>query len=172
MSRLAPVTGRGKPLAVRGVARARGNPRIPPRFSNSHRQSPAAPEVLSKPDVSVKPQTLFDILAAEPSKFGGTDIERAMDNAAKRLGYEFDDAQVPVQLTMSGSYTVIDRVRYRPRVAFYIDGIQHDIRTDAESKDWIQKLDLEQQGWKVIRVHWTDIKRDPIGAARSVLYVV
>jgi very-short-patch-repair endonuclease len=134
--------------------------------------------VLSKPDVTVKPRTLFDRLAFNEdgserrSKFGGTDIERAMDNAAELLGYEFDAAQVPVQLPMTGSYTVIDRVRYKPRVAVYIDGIQHDIRIDAESKDFLQKLDLEQQGWKVIRLHWKDIKRDPMSAARSVLYVV
>jgi very-short-patch-repair endonuclease len=54
----------------------------------------------------------------------------------------------------------------------YIDGIQHDIRIDAEAQDFIQKLDLEHQGWKVIRVHWKDIMRDPLGAARSVLFVI
>jgi very-short-patch-repair endonuclease len=162
---------RGKTLGVRGAIRGR-NPRLPPRAENSRPQRPAAPEILSKPDVTVKPLTLFDVLAAEPSKFGGTDIERVMDNAAKRLGYEFDDAQVPVSLPMTGSYTVIDRVRYKPRVAVYIDGIQHDLRGDAEAQDFLQKIALEGEGWKVIRVHWKDIKRDPIGAARSVLYVV
>jgi very-short-patch-repair endonuclease len=162
----------GRPLRVRGVSRAGGNPRLPPRVENSRPQRFAASEILSRPDVTVKPQTLFDVLAAEPSKFGGTDIERVMDNAAKRLGYEFEAAQWVVNLPMSGSYTVIDRVRFNPRVAVYIDGIQHDIRIDAEAKDFIQKIALEHLGWKVIRVHWKDIKRDPIGAARSVLYVV
>jgi very-short-patch-repair endonuclease len=161
----------GKALRVRGVSRLR-NPRLPPRVENSRPQRFAASEILSRPDVTVKPQTLFDVLAAEPSKFGGTDIERVMDNAAKRLGYEFEAAQYVVNLPMSGSYTVIDRVRFNPRVAVYIDGIQHDIRIDAEAKDFIQKIALEHLGWKVIRVHWKDIKRDPIGAARSVLYVV
>jgi very-short-patch-repair endonuclease len=161
----------GRPLRVRGVSRLR-NPRLPPRVENSRPQRFAASEILSRPDVTVKPQTLFDVLAAEPSKFGGTDIERVMDNAAKRLGYEFEAAQYVVNLPMSGSYTVIDRVRFNPRVAVYIDGIQHDIRIDAEAKDFIQKIALEHLGWKVIRVHWKDIKRDPIGAARSVLYVV
>jgi very-short-patch-repair endonuclease len=161
----------GKALRVRGVSRLR-NPRLPPRVENSRPQRFAASEILSRPDVTVKPQTLFDVLAAEPSKFGGTDIERVMDNAAKRLGYEFEAAQWVVNLPMSGSYTVIDRVRFNPRVAVYIDGIQHDIRIDAEAKDFIQKIALEHLGWKVIRVHWKDIKRDPIGAARSVLYVV
>jgi very-short-patch-repair endonuclease len=161
----------GRPLRVRGVTRLR-NPRLPPRVENSRPQRFAASEILSRPDVTVKPQTLFDVLAAEPSKFGGTDIERVMDNAAKRLGYEFEAAQWVVNLPMSGSYTVIDRVRFNPRVAVYIDGIQHDIRIDAEAKDFIQKIALEHLGWKVIRVHWKDIKRDPIGAARSVLYVV
>jgi very-short-patch-repair endonuclease len=161
----------GKALRVRGVTRLR-NPRLPPRVENSRPQRFAASEILSRPDVTVKPQTLFDVLAAEPSKFGGTDIERVMDNAAKRLGYEFEAAQWVVNLPMSGSYTVIDRVRFNPRVAVYIDGIQHDIRIDAEAKDFIQKIALEHLGWKVIRVHWKDIKRDPIGAARSVLYVV
>jgi very-short-patch-repair endonuclease len=156
---------------VRGVSRLR-NPRLPPRVENSRPQRFAASEILSRPDVTVKPQTLFDVLAAEPSKFGGTDIERVMDNAAALLGYEFDAAQYVVNLPMSGSYTVIDRVRFNPRVAVYIDGIQHDIRIDAEAKDFIQKIALEHLGWKVIRVHWKDIKRDPIGAARSVLYVV
>lgn len=164
--------GRGRTLVVRGATQAGGNPRLPPPVLNSRRQRSAAPKVLSTPDVTVKPQTLFEVLAAEPSKWGGTDIERAMDNAAKRLGYEFDDAQVPVNLPMSGSYTVIDRVRYRPRTAVYIDGIQHDLRADAEAQDFIQKIALEGEGWKVIRVHWKDIMRDPIGAARSVLYVV
>jgi very-short-patch-repair endonuclease len=167
-TRLAP---RGRPLAVRGAALAGGNPRIPPRFENSRRQRSAAPAELSRLDVTRKPQTLFDVLAAEPSKWGGTDIERVMDNAAKRLGYEFDGAQWVVNLPMTGSYTVIDRVRFRPRVAVYIDGIQHDIRIDAEAQDFLQKLDLEHQGWKVIRVHWKDIMRDPIGAARSVMFV-
>jgi very-short-patch-repair endonuclease len=161
----------GKALRVRGVSRLR-NPRLPPRVENSRPQRFAASEILSRPDVTVKPQTLFDVLAAEPSKFGGTDIERVMDNAAKRLGYEFEAAQWVVNLPMSGSYTVIDRVRFNPRVAVYIDGIQHDIRIDAEAQDFIQKIALEHLGWKVIRVHWKDIKRDPIGAARSVLYVV
>jgi very-short-patch-repair endonuclease len=161
----------GKALRVRGVSRLR-NPRLPPRVENSRPQRFAASEILSRPDVEVKPQTLFDVLAAEPSKFGGTDIERVMDNAAKRLGYEFEAAQWVVNLPMSGSYTVIDRVRFNPRVAVYIDGIQHDIRIDAEAQDFIQKIALEHLGWKVIRVHWKDIKRDPIGAARSVLYVV
>jgi very-short-patch-repair endonuclease len=161
----------GKALRVRGVSRLR-NPRLPPRVENSRPQRFAASEILSRPDVTVKPQTLFDVLAAEPSKFGGTDIERVMDNAAKRLGYEFEAAQWVVNLPMSGSYTVIDRVRFNPRVAVYIDGIQHDIRIDAEAKDFIQKIALEHLGWKVIRVHWKDIRRDPIGAARSVLYVV
>jgi very-short-patch-repair endonuclease len=161
----------GRPLRVRGVSRLR-NPRLPPRVENSRPQRFAASEILSRPDVTVKPQTLFDVLAAEPSKFGGTDIERVMDNAAKRLGYEFEAAQYVVNLPMSGSYTVIDRVRFNPRVAVYIDGIQHDIRIDAEAKDFIQKIALEHLGWKVIRVHWKDIRRDPIGAARSVLYVV
>jgi very-short-patch-repair endonuclease len=161
----------GKALRVRGVSRLR-NPRLPPRVENSRPQRFAASEILSRPDVTVKPQTLFDVLAAEPSKFGGTDIERVMDNAAALLGYEFDAAQYVVNLPMSGSYTVIDRVRFNPRVAVYIDGIQHDIRIDAEAKDFIQKIALEHLGWKVIRVHWKDIKRDPIGAARSVLYVV
>jgi very-short-patch-repair endonuclease len=161
----------GKALRVRGVSRLR-NPRLPPRVENSRPQRFAASEILSRPDVTVKPQTLFDVLAAEPSKFGGTDIERVMDQAAALLGYEFEAAQWVVNLPMSGSYTVIDRVRFNPRVAVYIDGIQHDIRIDAEAKDFIQKIALEHLGWKVIRVHWKDIKRDPIGAARSVLYVV
>jgi very-short-patch-repair endonuclease len=167
----------GRPLRVRGVSRLR-NPRLPPRVENSRPQRFAASEILSRPDVTVKPRTLFDELAfnedgsERPSKFGGTDIERVMDQAAALLGYEFEAAQYVVNLPMSGSYTVIDRVRFNPRVAVYIDGIQHDIRIDAEAQDFIQKLALEDLGWKVIRVHWKDIKRDPIGAARSVLYVV
>ena len=169
---------RGSRLAVRGTALAGGNPRIPPRFSNSRRQSrTATPDVLSRPDVTRKPVTLYDTLAGTsdnpaPSKFGGTTLERAVDNAAAMVGYEFDGAQWNVQLPMSGSYTVIDRVRFRPRVAVYIDGPQHDFRIDAEAQDFIQKLDLEHQGWKVIRLNWKDVQRDPLGAARSVLYVI
>jgi very-short-patch-repair endonuclease len=166
-------------LAVRGNAKRgfgrnqRSNPRLsPPRTSPASRRQRLAPEELSKPDVTTKPQTKFDVLAGKPSKFGGTDIERAMDNAAAELGYEFDGAQWIVQLGMTGSYTVIDRVRFHPRVAVYIDGIQHDIRIDAEAQDFLQKLALESEGWKVIRVHWKDIQRDPISAARSVLYVI
>ena len=174
MSRL---FGRGGALGVRVNAKRvssrgqRSNPRLPPRAEGSRPQRPATPEVLSAPDVTLKPQTLFDVLAGKPSKFGGTDLERAVDNAAAELGYEFDGAQWYVQLPMSGSYTVIDRVRFHPLVAVYIDGIQHDLRSDAEAQDFIQKLGLEAEGWKVIRLHWKDIQRDPIGAARSVLYV-
>lgn len=168
----------GRTLTVRGKALAGGNPRIPPRFVNSHRQRSASkPEELSRPDVTVKPITLYDTLAGTtenpaPSKFGGTTLERAVDNAAAMVGYEFDAAQWVVQLPMTGSYTVIDRVRFSPRVAVYIDGPQHDFRISAEAQDFLQKLDLEQQGWKVIRLNWKDIVRDPLSAARSVLYVV
>ena len=167
----------GRTLVVRGADRKR-NPRLPPQVANSRRQRSAAkPEELSRPDVTVKPVTLYDTLAGTsenpaPSKFGGTTLERAVDNAAAMVGYEFDAAQWNVDLPMSGSYTVIDRVRFSPRVAVYIDGIQHDIRVDAEAKDFLQKLDLEHQGWKVIRLNWKDIVRDPLGAARSVLYVI
>lgn len=157
---------------MRAVRVQRGNPRLPPRAEGSRPQLRAAPDELSRPDVTRKPLTKFDQLAAKPSKFGGTDLERAIDNAAAELGYAFDGAQWYVQLPMSGSYTIIDRVRFRPLVAVYIDGIQHDLRADAEAQDFIQKIALEAEGWKVIRLHWRDIQRDPIGAARSVLYVL
>lgn len=172
-----PRLGRIKPLAVRGAVRKR-NPSVPPRRANSRRQRPAAPAELSRPDVKLKPRTKFDTLAfnddgsERSSRFGGTDIERAMDNAAAELGFAYDAAQFVVQLPMSGSYTVIDRVNFKPLVAIYLDGIQHDIRPDAEAQDFIQKIALEGEGWKVLRLNWRDIKRDPIGAARSTLYVV
>jgi very-short-patch-repair endonuclease len=168
----------GRTLRVRGVAPFGGNPRVPPRRANSRSQrSTSQPEVLSRPDVTVKPQTLFEILGGTsenpaPSKFGGTTLERVVDNAAARLGFEFDQDQWIVQLPMTGSYTVIDRVRFHPRVAVYIDGIQHDLRADAEAQDFLQKLALEHLGWKVIRLNWKDLKRDPIGTVRGVLYVI
>lgn len=169
----------GKRLVVRGQAK-RVSSRVqrggasPPRRSTSRHQSPA---VLSTPDVTRKPLTLVEVLGGTsdnpaPSKFGGTTLERAIDNAAARLGYEFDNAQWVQQLPINGSYTIIDRVRYTPKVAVYIDGPQHDLRTDAEAQDWIQKLGLEDLGWAVLRLNWKDIMRDPISEARKVLFVV
>jgi very-short-patch-repair endonuclease len=93
-----------------------------------------------------------------------------MDNAAAELGYAFDGAQWIVNLVINGSYTVIDRVRFHPRVAVYLDGIQHEIREAADPQDMLQQLDLENQGWIVVRVKDADIKRDPIGEARKVMY--
>jgi len=124
-----------------------------------------------------KPETKFAQLAwldaakkiPRPSKFGGTDLERAADNAAAELGYEFDYAQVIIPLEMTGSYTVVDRLK-SPRILVYMDGVQHSLRLDAEQQDWIQKIALESMHYTVLRIDYTEMLSDPIEAMRRVLY--
>ena len=173
MSRL-DVVRRG---SVRARRDSRKSARLTPLVSPPSRSHPAAPKQLSRPDVSIKPLTLFEVLGGTsdnpaPSKWGGTTLERCIDNAAARLGYSFDAAQWVVNLTINGSYTVIDRVLFRPRTAVYIDGIEHDIRESADPKDLLQDMELRSEKWLVIRLNWKDIQRDPIGAARSVLFAI
>lgn len=169
---------RGKSGAVRGKAH-RGNPRLssPPTKRNSHRSRPATKTPLTSPDVKTHRQTKFERLAfnddgtPRASKFGGTDIERASDNAAAELGFQFDKAQVYVALVMNGSYTVVDRF-LAPNTMIYLDGIQHDLRLDAVQQDFIQKVALESLGYKVVRLKDKDLKRDPLGTVRGILYAV
>jgi hypothetical protein len=132
---------------------------------------------LSALDVTIQPLTLYEILAGTaqnpaPSKFGGTTLERAADNAAARLGWEFDAAQWTVDTAINGSYTVIDRVLFHPRTAVYLDGPQHQIREAADPKDMLQKIDLESQGWIVVRITETEMQRDPLGSIQKVLYAL
>lgn len=169
---------RGRVRGVRGGRSSKANPRLftpPPSDANPRASHSAAPLVLSRPDVTVTSLSLYDILAGTsqnpaPSKFGGTTLERAADNAAKMLGWEFDAAQWVVDTVINGSYTVIDRVLFHPRTAVYLDGIQHQIREAADPQDMLQKLDLESQGWIVIRITEVEMRRDPLGSIQQVLY--
>lgn len=167
-ARLATSIGRGRAGMVRGKTRKR-NPRLPPPIKDSHRPSPTAPDVITHPNISVDSQTDFERLAAMPSKFGGTDLERVADNAAAELGFEFDEAQKYIPLAMSGSYTMVDRF-LAPNTLVYLDGVQHFLRLDAEQQDMIQKIALESMGYKVVRVTWQELQRDPTGAMLKVLY--
>jgi hypothetical protein len=119
-----------------------------------------------------KPISLAEYLMAGPSKFGGTNLERLADNAAKELGFEFDAAQQVVHLTSTGYYTVIDRILYSPPTAVYIDGIQHFMRLDNEQQDMIQVTELRDLGFRVFRLSYQDLLRDPLGTVRQVLYGV
>ncbi len=148
-----------------------------PLSSKPSRSHPAAPKELSRPDVTIKPLTLFEVLGGTsqnpaPSKFGGTTLERAADNAAARLGFSFDAAQWVVPLTINGNYTVIDRVLWHPRTAVYMDGPQHQIRETADPKDMLQDMELRSEKWLVVRITLTEMMRDPIGSIRRVLYAI
>ncbi len=151
-------------------------PKLPPPVS--HSQSQPSADKLPHLDVSVKPSTEFEKYAGtqenpRPSKFGGTDIERCADNvAADELGFEFDYAQIPFQLTMNGSYTIVDRVMSKAKTLVYLDGIVHFIRPDSAAQDLIQKIELESMGYLVVRLSYLDLMRDPVGTVRQVLYAV
>lgn len=163
---------RGRKRAVRGRVVSRTPAGRPPHASNSYRSLPTAPQ-LPALDTHVKVLTLFERLGGTsenpaPSKFGGTTMERAADNAAAELGFSFDAAQVTIPLTMNGSYTVVDRVLGHTLV--YLDGPQHLLRADAEQQDLIQKVALESMAYLVVRISYLDMQRDPLGAIRQVLY--
>lgn len=167
-ARLSASIGRGRAGMVRGKTRRR-NPRLPPPVEDSHRQRPPAPERITSPDIAVDAQTEFERLAALPSKFGGTDLERVADGAAAELGFEFDEAQKYIPIAMNGSYTLVDRF-LAPNTLVYLDGVQHFLRLDAEQQDMIQKIALESMGYKVVRITWQELQRDPMGAVLKVLY--
>lgn len=165
-----------KPLRVRGKV-LRDNPRVPSPLAprNLHPQRPV-PETLATLKTNVKPRTLFERLAfnedgsERPSKFGGTDLERAADNgAAEELHFEFDYAQMVLPLTINGSYTVVDRV-LKPRTLVYLDGIMHFLRLDAEQQDLIQEIELKTMGYLVVRISYIEMMADPINALRRCLY--
>ena len=105
-----------------------------------------------------------------PSLFGGTNLERLVDNAAQMLGFHFDAAQQVVHLTSTGYYTVIDRVIYNPPTAVYIDGIQHELRLENEQTDTLQTYELRDLGWRVFRLKYQDLLTDPLNTVRQVLY--
>lgn len=104
------------------------------------------------------------------SKFGGTSLERLIDGAAAQLGFQFDYAQYYIPLTATGSYTIVDRVLVGRHTLVYLDGPQHEMRMDHEQTDLLQKFELESMGWTVVRLNWQDVLRDPIGAARRILW--
>lgn len=168
---------------MRGKTKIRGrlnrsSARTSPQSAPTHRLKTAPPKELSKPTTTVHSQTKFERLAfmednvtPRPSKFGGTDIERATDNGAAEIGFEFTYAQFVVQLPMYGSYTVVDRW-LRPNTLVYCDGFQHFARLEAEQQDAIQGIALRSMGYRVIRLSYIDLMRDPIGTIRGVLYAV
>lgn len=142
-----------------------------------HRKRKWVPLKVPALNTASHPLTLLEELGGTPenpapSKFGGTTLERAVDNAAARLGFEFDAAQVTVPLLSTGYYTVIDRVMYSPLKAVYVDGPQHDLRLDRAQTDLLQDNELRDNGWMVIRLKYLDLTRDPIGTVRQVLYGV
>lgn len=152
----------GRKLTVRGGSRSTS--RVPPRRGNSHRQFSAVQE-LSRPDVTIKPQTLAEYLM-----YGeGTDIERIIRGAARELGFSFDAEQYVVQLSMNGSYTRIDFVTFNPLRAVYPQGKVHYLRLDAYQQDFIQDLELRSMGWKVFRPSYQRIYADPLGVMREII---
>jgi very-short-patch-repair endonuclease len=154
----------GKALRVRGVSRLR-NPRLPPRVENSRPQRFAASEILSRPDVTVKPQTLAESLMYG----GGTDIEQIIRGAARELNFQFDAEQYVIPIDITGSYTIVDFVTFKPRRAVYPQGKQHYLRLDAYQQDFIQDLFLRSEGWMVFRPSWRRIYADPLGVMREII---
>jgi len=154
------------------------SPRFPPQsVPQGSRQQRSAAVELKTLNTNVKPERLYDLLAGTsenpaPSKFGGTTLERAADNAAALLGFAFDAAQVKIDLTISGTYTVVDRMLFQPTpgVLLYMDGIQHDLRLNAAQQDFIQALELREMGYKVLRIKQADMERDPLYEIRKVLF--
>lgn len=167
-------------LDLRGgrLVPGRRNPRLPPPVSRKGPgHQPSATQPLAKLKTTVKPDRLYDRLAGTsknpaPSKFGGTTLERAADNAAAMLGFEFDAAQWVINLTISGTYTVVDRILFQPTpgILLYMDGIQHDLRLNAEQTDFLQTLELREMGYKVLRIKQKDMEADPLYEIRKVLF--
>lgn len=160
-------------LRGRGTKRGRTSRQTPPVSRSPFR--PSGSQVTPpKLDVTVQPQTLADYLGGTaenpaPSKFGGTTLERLVDNAAILAGFEFDAAQVVIQIPMNGSYTRVDRMLL-PNKLVYVDGKVHFLRLDAEQQDLIQKNALHDMGYLVYRLKYDALLRDPVGTVRTVLY--
>jgi very-short-patch-repair endonuclease len=114
-----------------------------------------------------KAKTLADYLAAEGGE--GTDLERIIRNAAKRLGFRFDAEQWLVQLVVNGSYTVIDFVTFNPKRAVYPQGWQHYERLESYQKDVLQDMELRDNGWFVFRPSYLEIYRDPMLVMQNII---
>lgn len=100
---------------------------------------------------------------ASRSQFGGTQLERLVDGAAAEIGRAFDSAQKYIPLASWYEKTVADRWINNPPTSIFIDGMQHDLRTDTAQGDLLKRMQLEAMGIKVVSLHWSDLLRDPIG---------
>lgn len=100
-----------------------------------------------------KELTMAEYLASE-SEWGGTELEKLVDGAAKEMGIRFDAAQYFIPLSYGAEYTKVDRVIFSPPIAVFIDGYQHDLRPEIEQRDTMIGMELRGRGWQVIRLHW------------------
>lgn len=113
------------------------------------------------------PESLADYLAAQGEE--GTDIERILDAAAAEFNFQWDAKQYVIPLSVSGTYTRVDRLTWNPKRAVFPQGIMHYLRLNALQTDFLQDLELRDMGFFVFRPSYKQIYRDPMQVMQNII---
>lgn len=118
--------------------------------------------------VQLKPLTIEDYLG------GGRDAEEDLltlvRNTAQSMGLKIDAMNVQVSMLTSGEYLTIPFVTRNPLTAFFVNGYQRDIHPDEQVENIWYDIELQERGWRVVRLNWLDLLVDPVSGMTRAVY--